>query len=82
MTRDGYRVESLQLCPAGRVPNSRFPVLIHREAVTAAPGTDPASAIEDLFRRYDWLNDWRYPGIYDYYYFHSTSHEVLGVAGG
>lgn len=82
MAEDGYRVEALQFGPAGRVPNSRFPVLIHRGAVTADPDADPASAFEDLFRRHDWLNNWRYPGIYDYYHFHSTSHEVLGVARG
>lgn len=82
MTEDGYHVETLQFSPAGRAPNSRFPVLIHRGAVAADPDADPASAIEDLFRRHDWLNNWRYPGIYDYYHFHSTSHEVLGVARG
>ena len=82
MTEDGYRVETLQFGPVGRVPNSRFPVLMHRGAVAADPDTDPAGAIEDLFRRHDWLNNWRYPGIYDYYHFHSTSHEVLGVARG
>jgi uncharacterized protein YjlB len=82
MIEDGYRLETLASSPNGMVPNSRLPVLIHRNAVTADQDTDLASAIEASFRRHNWLNNWRYPGIYDYYHFHSTSHEVLGVAHG
>jgi uncharacterized protein YjlB len=82
MAKDGYRLETLRSRPNGMVPNSRLPVLIHRNAVTADQDTDLASAIEAGFRRHNWLNNWRYPGIYDYYHFHSTSHEVLGVAHG
>jgi uncharacterized protein YjlB len=76
------RTEMLQFKPNGKVPNSRFPVLIHRAAVTAAPGVDLADAIEETFRRNDWLNNWRELGVYDYYHFHSTSHEALGMARG
>jgi uncharacterized protein YjlB len=72
--------ETLFLGPNGRVPNSRFPVLVHRGAV--APGEDAPSAVEALFRENGWLNNWRYPGIYDYAHFHSTTHEVLGIARG
>lgn len=82
MTETDYRPETLEFSQNGMVPNSRFPVLIHRNAVTASTGTDPADVIMAGFRRHNWLNNWRYPGIYDYYHFHSTSHEVLGVASG
>src|SRR4028119_1134541 len=82
MAEDGYRLETLRSRPNGMVPNSRLPVLIHRNAVTADQDTDLASVIEAGLRRHNWLNNWRYPGIYDYYHFHSTSHEVLGVARG
>ena len=34
------------------------------------------------FRANGWLNNWRYPGIYTYPHFHSTTHECLGVAAG
>jgi len=34
------------------------------------------------FRRNDWLNNWRELGVYDYFHYHSTSHEVLGMARG
>ena len=82
MSDQRARVETLQFRPNGKVPNSRFPVLIHRAAVTAAAGVDLADAIEETFRRHDWLNNWRELGVYDYYHFHSTSHEALGMARG
>src|SRR4028118_1518338 len=82
MAEDGSRLETLRSRPNGMVPNSRLPVLIHRNAVTADQDSDLASAIEAGFRQHNWLNNWRYPGIYDYYHFHSTSHEALGVANG
>jgi uncharacterized protein YjlB len=82
MAEKANRLETLQFKPNGLVPNSRFPVLIHRAAVTAGAGGDLADAIEETFRRHDWLNNWRELGVYDYYHFHSTSHEVLGMARG
>ncbi len=82
MTEDGYNPEALPARPNGMAPNSRLPVLIYRNAAAAEPDTDPAVPIEVMFRQHNWLNNWRYPGIYDYYHFHSTSHEVLGVARG
>jgi uncharacterized protein YjlB len=82
MAESGPRLETLQFKPNGRVPNSRFPVLLYRGAVTADAGVDLADAIEETFRRHDWLNNWRELGVYDYYHFHSTTHEVLGMARG
>ncbi len=82
MAEQGLRPETLQFMPNGRVPNSRFPVLIRRAAVTAAAGVDLADAIEATFRRHDWLNNWRELGVYDYDHFHSTTHEALGMARG
>lgn len=78
----GRRIETHFFKPDGRVPNSRFPVLIHRAGIEAPPGVDMADAIEETFRRHDWLNNWRELGVYDYYHFHSTTHEVLGMARG
>jgi len=72
--------ETLSFPPNGRVPNSRFPLLVHRGAIS--PGEDAEGALEAMFRGNGWLNNWRYPGIYDYAHFHSTTHEVLGVARG
>lgn len=63
--------------PSGMLPNSRFPLLVYREGV--AGGGD---AVLARFRATGWLNNWRYPGVYTYPHFHSTTHECLGVASG
>ena len=82
MPAQNYRLETLQFKPNGRVPNSRYPVLIHRAGVTAPAAADLPDVMEETFRRHDWLNNWRELGVYDYYHFHSTTHEVLGMARG
>ncbi|MGY3439683.1 MULTISPECIES: hypothetical protein [unclassified Marinovum] len=71
-------IEALTSKPNGRVPNSRFPLLIHRGGV---PGGG-AEALRTRFQANGWFNNWQYPGIYLYHHFHSTSHECLGVAAG
>ncbi|QDY70418.1 cupin domain-containing protein [Qingshengfaniella alkalisoli] len=71
-------VEELRSRPIGRVPNSRFPLLIHRDGVSGGG----ADALRARFQQNGWLNNWCYPGIYLYHHFHSTSHECLGVASG
>ena len=60
------------------LPNSRFPLLVHRSGVDGGG----EAAVLERFRRNGWLNNWRYPGIYTYPHFHSTTHECLGVATG
>ena len=64
--------------PKGMLPNSRFPLLVHRGGI---PGGGVEVVLE-RFRFNGWLNNWRYPGIYTYPHFHSTTHECLGVATG
>lgn len=64
--------------PRGNAPNSRFPLLVHRNAV---PGGG-ADKIIALMRANGWSNNWHYPGVYTYPHFHSTTHECLGVAAG
>lgn len=64
--------------PQGMIPNSRFPLLIHRNAIPGG-GID---AVKGRFKRHGWGNNWQYPGIYTYAHFHSTSHECLGCAQG
>lgn len=60
----------------GTIPNNRFPLLVYRDAVPA----DPA-AIEARFAANNWPPAWR-NGVYPFHHFHSTAHEVLGVARG
>ena len=57
-------------------PNSRLPLLVYRAALDANP-----AAIERVFAAHDWSNAWR-DGIFGYHHFHSTAHEVLGIAAG
>lgn len=72
------QTEAYQEGPRERAPNSRFPLLVHRGGVPGG-GDD---AILARFRENGWLNNWRYPGIYTYAHFHSTTHEALGCAAG
>lgn len=60
----------------GTIPNNRLPLLIYKAAVPP----DPA-AIERLFTANRWPAAWR-NGVYPFHHFHSTAHEVLGVARG
>jgi uncharacterized protein YjlB len=82
MAKDHPRPDTMSFKPNGLVPNSRYPVLIYRGALAPDGGSDLADAIEAAFRRHDWLNNWRELGVYDYYHFHSTTHEALGMARG
>jgi uncharacterized protein YjlB len=60
----------------GAIPNSRLPLLVYRDAVPA----DPA-AIERIFAANRWPPAWR-DGVHPFHHFHSSAHEVLGVARG
>lgn len=65
----------------GTFPNNEeLPVLIYRRAIELA-GSDPAGRLEEIFRGNAWGDSWR-NGIYTYHHYHSTCHEVLGVAAG
>lgn len=60
----------------GLIPNSKLPLLVYRDAV---PGD--AAAIERIFAANRWPPAWR-DGVHPFHHFHSTAHEVLGVAQG
>jgi len=64
----------------GIVPNSSYPLLVYPGAIDAQGG-DLASAIEDVFAKNTWDRSWR-NGIYSFHHYHSTAHEVLGIAKG
>lgn len=74
-------VQVERLSDDGTFPNSdRLPLLIYKRAVDLHDA-DPAAAFESTFRRNGWHGTWR-NGIYAYHHYHSTAHEVLGVAEG
>jgi uncharacterized protein YjlB len=64
----------------GHVPNNpSLPVVIYRAALDTGPGA--STACETLFATNDWGATW-IGGIYAHHHYHSTAHEVLGIAAG
>ncbi len=74
-------VVALRLAEDGSIPNNpRLPLLLWRRVVD--PGHhDPAARLEAIFARHGWVPAWR-DGIYPFPHYHSTAHEVLGIARG
>ena len=68
--------ETFRFADDGCFPNSSLPLLVYRQALPA----DPA-VMERVFAANGWSNAWR-NGIFTYHHFHSTAHEVLGIAAG
>jgi uncharacterized protein YjlB len=65
----------------GDIPNNRdLPLILYRQAL-ADGGDDRAAAFERLFAAHGWGGTWR-NGIYPFHHYHSTAHEVLGIASG
>jgi hypothetical protein len=66
----------------GVVPNHPlWPLIIYKSAVRLPECLDPAAVFEELFDSRGWGHSWR-DGIYDYVHYHSSVHEVLGIARG
>ena len=73
-------VTALWFAADGWVPNNqRLPALLYRQAIPDA--RDRAAACEALFDENGWPPQWR-NGIYPFHHYHSTAHEVLGIARG
>lgn len=62
----------------GSFPNSPHPALVYRKVLPARAGP---GAYEDMFAGHGWTGSWR-NGIYGFDHFHTTAHEVLGIAAG
>jgi uncharacterized protein YjlB len=66
----------------GAIPNnSRLPFVHYRSPVRLARARDPAAVFEELFDANGWRDSWR-NGIYGFLHYHSSTHEVLGIARG
>jgi uncharacterized protein YjlB len=76
---DQFTVETLSFADDGTVPNNMLPLVVYRGAL----GTegDRASRCEAMFAANGWPDSWR-NGIYAHHHYHSTAHEVLGIAEG
>jgi len=64
----------------GDIPNNPLPLIVYHGAIDPA-SPDPARAFEALFMRHGWGGSWR-NGIFPFHHYHSTAHEVLGIAAG
>ena len=65
----------------GRFPNNeKLPLVVYQNPVRL-PQLNPAATFEEIFHAHGWGNSWR-DGIYPYHHYHSTAHEVLGIARG
>ena len=77
------RIEAYVLGDDGLIPNNaKLPLVLYRQAL-ALEGlrSEPERAFETLFRLNGWRGAW-VDGIYDFHHYHSTAHEVLGIAEG
>src|SRR6266404_6520735 len=75
----GLKVETYRFGDDGTVPNNPLPLVVYRGVL--AEGGDRAAACEAMFARNGWPGAWR-NGIYGHHHYHSTAHEVLGIAAG
>lgn len=65
----------------GLFPNNpALPVLILRQVMRGENGR-LARTFERVFGAHEWRGQWR-NGIFSYHHYHSTAHEVLGIAAG
>ena len=58
-----------------------LPVLLYHSAFPTAGGEALAAAMERTFDANGWPPQWR-DGIYPFHHYHSTAHEILGIAAG
>jgi uncharacterized protein YjlB len=72
------RLETHKFDDDGSIPNSALPVLVYHGALERDAG---AADYESMFADHGWLGAWR-DGIFSFHHFHSTAHEVLGIAAG
>ena len=74
------QLEQYLLGDRGHLPNdARLPLIVYRGALET--GGDAAAGCEALFARNGWTGAWR-NGVYAHHHYHSTAHEVLGIAAG
>ena len=79
-TRQGLTIEEHLFTDDGRVPNNpSLPLIVYRAVLDSGP--HGVADCEALFAENGWTGAWR-NGIYAHHHYHSTAHEVLGIAAG
>jgi uncharacterized protein YjlB len=77
-----HEVEAHLFVDDGLVPNNgKLPLILYRHALALEHASKPERAFEALFESNGWSGAW-VDGIYDFHHYHSTAHEVLGIAQG
>ena len=71
--------ETFWLPPDGDIPYNALPLLLYRHALP--PELQSPSGCQALLARNQWRGNW-VDGIFDYWHFHVTGHEVLGCVAG
>jgi len=74
---EGPPATAIRFVDDGRIPNNHLPLLHYARALA----TPSAEGMEALLNANDWPPRWR-ASIFTYHHYHSTAHEVLGVASG
>jgi uncharacterized protein YjlB len=72
-------VETWNFQPDAGIPNNSLPLLLYRAALT--PALQSPAACQSLFLDNGWGGNW-VDGVFDYWHFHVTGHEVLGCVEG
>jgi uncharacterized protein YjlB len=73
-------IETHLFADDGIVPNNpTLPLVLYRGALGGEG--DLAARCEAMFNAHGWPSPWR-NGIYGHHHYHSTAHEVLGIARG
>ena len=72
-------LQTFLLKPDGGIPNNMLPLLAYKDALPQQ--ARDAGACRKLFERNGWQGTWT-DGIFDYWHFHITGHEVLGCVAG
>jgi uncharacterized protein YjlB len=80
MTQVAANPEQFLFKDDGKIPNSKYPVLLYRNIHPSTEKVE-ASWFKRQFAKNNWTNAWE-NGIYSYHHYHSTTHEVLGVYQG
>lgn len=80
MTNKIPEPELLYFTDDGRIPNSKYPLLLYRNAFKER-GNKGAAWLEQRFLENNWSNSWR-NGIFDFHHYHSITHEALGIYSG
>jgi uncharacterized protein YjlB len=73
-------IEHYLFADGGNVPNNaRLPLIVYRGVLET--GADAAARCVALFDRNGWTGAWQ-NGVYPHHHYHSSAHEVLGIAAG